>query len=317
MTASASEHLCPKERCYAPQVACLMGDDLADCSVFAAAEREPDRSDPIAGASALPWSGLGLGSDDVATIAAIGRPAVLGLVGPASAGKTTTLASLFTDLRRGATLAAGRFAGSFTLLGWQIVSSFVQWPPYGRGGFPPHTTAADVRSPCLLHLRLRDDARGGVRELLLSDMPGEWFTDWAVDANDGVGASWLAEHANAFVLFADCEALASAQRGRARADYEALARRLHTVVGARPVIPVLAKGDVKIPAAIQTHIARVNRSLFDAKTHPISARDRRLAATSVLDRAATLALGVPPPAGDPVRRQEPLLAYRSRSVRGG
>lgn len=322
MTAQlTSERSCPKEHCYAPHVGCVMGDDLPDCAEFGsgAEERNPRETEPAA--YVLPWTGLGLGADDIAAVAVVGRPAVLALIGAASAGKTTALAALFLALRRGESLAGGHFAGSFTLLGWQIVSSYLQWPPHGNGGFPPHTTAVDIRSPCLLHLRLRDEDDGTIRELLLSDMPGEWFSAWAVDSNDNAGAAWLAERASAFVLFADRAALALPHRGQARADYEALARRVHSVAAGRPVLPVLSKADIVVPQPVLAHIARVNKSLFSAEALPISVREPQRSPLAALNKAADLALHAPPPEPLTVelilpRQNDPLLAYRSPALVG-
>lgn len=314
-------HECPKEHCYAPDVGCVLGDDFADCAEYGSRTEEPGVRETVASVGALPWTGLGLGTDDIAAVAAVGRPSVIALVGAASAGKTTSLAATFLALRRGETLGGGRFAGSFTLLGWQIISSYMQWPPHGNGGFPAHTTAADLRSPCLLHLRLRDEAYGVVRELLLSDLPGEWFSAWGVDSNDGVGAAWLAGRADGFVLFADCEALASPQRGRARNDYETLARRVHSAAIGRPVLPILSKSDVPVPALVLSHVGRVNKSLFSTDARPISARKPGAPALTALDEAVELVLrnrAAGPAAVEPgtTRRDDPLLAYRSEELAG-
>lgn len=323
--ATAALRKCPREHCYAPDVACVMGDDLPDCAQYAGQAPEPGSDERLAPSDyveRLPWSGLGLGSDDVAAVAAIGRPVVVALVGAASAGKTTALAATFVAMRRGGSLGGGSFAGSFTLLGWQIMSSYMLWPPHGDGGFPPHTTAVDARSPSLLHIRLRDEVSGVVREVLVSDMPGEWFSAWAIDENDGVGASWLAEHADSFVLFADSEALASPRRGASRAAYEALARRVHSAAMGRPVLPVLSKADIRIPEAVLGRIARVNASLFTTNALPVSARTVDAPALAAVDKAVHLAMrsrshaygphayeAKASPAAQP--KGDPVLAYRS------
>lgn len=319
MTADvALPRTCPKEHCYAPDVACVMGDELADCPEYSAGAAEPGpkaRNSPTDLSERLPWSGLGLGSDDVAAVGAVGRPVVVALVGAAAAGKTTALAATFVAMRRGGHLGGGTFAGSFTLLGWQVLSSYMLWPPHGDGGFPPHTTAVDTRSPCLLHVRLRDAVTGVVREVLISDMPGEWFSAWAIDEDDGIGAPWLAARADSFVLFADCAALASSRRGLARASYEALARRVHSAATGRPVVPVLSKADVEIPESMRGTITRINTSLFAADALPISARIAGAPALATVDKAVNLALQARPDAHAAAsiagRRGDPLFAYRS------
>lgn len=310
---------CPRKHCYAPHVSCALGEDLSDCPEFAlqAEAATPLQAEETTGA--LPWTGLGLGADDVATVAAVGRPSTIALVGAPSAGKTTILATAFLALRRGESLGGYRFAGSFTLLGWQIVSSYLEWPPHGRGGFPPHTAAADVRSPCLLHLRLLD-ADGRVRELLLSDMPGEWFTTWSINSNEGEGAVWLATHADGFIVVADREALGSPQRGRARGDYEALARRVHSVAAGRYVLPVVSKADIPIPEPVMASIARLNSSLFSSEGMPISVgepdRSPLKAVNTVVERVLRRkSLETAAETGMPTR-DDPLLAYRSLSLIG-
>lgn len=315
-----TERKCPKQHCYAPNVACVMGDDLGDCAEYAAQAPESGPDEDAVSSEGLPWSGLGLGSDDVAAVSAVGRPAVVAFVGAASAGKTTALAAAFVAMRRGQTLGGSNFAGSFTLLGWQIMSSYMQWPPHGNGGFPPHTAAVDARSPCLLHVRLHDELCGVTREVLLSDMPGEWFSAWAVNESDSPGAAWLAGCADCFLLFADSEALASSQRGQARADYEALARRVHTAAVGRPVVPLLSKTDIRVPELVLGHIARVNASLFSASALPISARTADAPALAALDRAVSLILRArsQAPRAEVSRaawhQDDPLLAYRSPAL---
>lgn len=315
MNAAFSKPACSKAHCYAPQAMCILGDDLSDCPEYQSTTDEEKREPEIV-VGALPWTGLGLGADDIAAVAAVGRPTVIALVGAASAGKTTALAATFLALRRGESLGGSRFAGSFTLLGWQIISSNMQWPPHGTGGFPPHTTAVDKRSPCLLHLRLRNEIDGMIREVLLSDAPGEWFSTWAVDSANSAGAAWLAEYADAFVLFADSDALASTQRGKARADYEALARRLASAASGRPVLPVLSKCDVPIPEPILARIMKVNTSLFSANALPISIRDSKAPPFAALDEAIRGALqpSAEAPAFEPVatgQHASHLFAYRS------
>jgi hypothetical protein len=49
---------------------------------------------------------------------------------------------------------------------------------------------------------------------MFADAPGEWFQKWAAnrDSADGAGARWVAEHADVFLLVADCEALQAPAR---------------------------------------------------------------------------------------------------------
>jgi hypothetical protein len=312
---------CAKQACYAPDTGCILGYDYGSCDKSLRPEAGPATDERAAPAGGLPWTGLGLGSDDVAAVAGVGRPVVVALAGEASAGKTTALAASFVAMRHGRQLAGATFAGSFTVLGWQLLSSYMLWPPYGAG-FPPHTTATDHRSPCLLHIRLRDARSGTVREVLLSDVPGEWFSAWAVDEDDGPGAAWLAARADVFVLFADCERLASAKRGEARGMHAALARRVQRAAAGRPVLPVLSKADIQLPAAMRDYLSRLHQELFGASAMPVSTQPHVGApALAVMDAAIRGALrarrSAPGPDGAhrALRRDDdPFLGYRSASL---
>jgi hypothetical protein len=94
---------------------------------------------------------------------------------------------------------------------------------------------------------------------MFTDAPGEWFQKWAVnrEAVDGEGARWLAEHADVFLLIADCEALSGPNMGSARGSLELLARRLAAERGQRPVALVWTKSDVAV-------VADVTKAIRDA-----------------------------------------------------
>ena len=124
----------------------------------------------------------------------------------------------------------------------------VQFPP----AFPPHTSSTTARNPGLLHLAFKHhhDHR---TDYVITDAPGEWFRKWAVerDAPDAEGARWAAEHADAFVLVVDREALAGPHMGAARSGIQLLARRLADELRGRPVALVWTKSDVSISDAME------------------------------------------------------------------
>ena len=97
----------------------------------------------------------------------------------------------------------------------------------------------------------------------MTDAPGEWFQKWAInsDAPDAEGARWAAEHADAFLLVADREALAGEERGAARSGIQLLARRLADELEGRPVALVWTKADVSITSemeeAVRSAVLRV------------------------------------------------------------
>jgi len=101
------------------------------------------------------------------------------------------------------------------------------------------------------------------RDFVLTDAPGEWFRNWAVnrDAAGAEGARWAAEHADVFLLVADREALAGREKGVARTDIQLLARRLADDLRERPVAFVWTKADTRIPKdterAVRSAVLRV------------------------------------------------------------
>ena len=231
------------------------------------------------------------------------------MVGLSGAGKTTTLAAAQLARRRGEG-GIGAFAGSYTLFGWHRITRHLEWAPWGEGAFPPHTVLSDSRTPALLHMALRAER---IHHLLYSDVPGEWFKSWAYDAEAVPGASWLVDHADAFLLFADSEVLGSVQRGEARAYYTALAKRLHSACAGRPVIPVRSKADLEVPQQISETIERINSELFGAETLLVSAhQDHGRSLIEAVDRATAAALREARPRAllSPRSGRDMLLAYR-------
>ncbi|GCD20169.1 hypothetical protein CTKZ_17310 [Cellulomonas algicola] len=277
MTATAGGVACSRENCYAPDTGCILGN-VAGCEHLTApvprAASAPEQE--VAPGQRLPWSGLALGLTDAFSVAALGRPHVIGVVGAAGSGKTTLLAAHWIAARRGLGVFSRSFAGSYTLMGWQHIARHLQWQPVGSG-FPPHTSSSDDRSPALLHVAYSnpkapaDGARR--RHVLLTDAPGEWFSRWAEEPALAEGAQWVADHADAFLLLADGDALRGEERGQARANYQSLAIRLKTAATGRPVIPVLAKADVGVPENIREAIDKVNRKYFGAEALRVSAHD--------------------------------------------
>jgi double-GTPase-like protein len=276
---------CSRENCYAPDTGCVLGN-VEHCEYLAApvpeAATAPEQE--VTQGQPLPWSGLALGLTDVFPVAALGRPHVVGVVGPAGSGKTTMLAAHWIAARRGLGTYSRSFAGSYTLMGWHQIARHLQWQPVGSG-FPPHTSSSDNRSPALLHVAYSstDDQVDGTRRrhVLLTDAPGEWFSRWAEEPALATGAQWVADHADAFLLLADGDALRGAERGQARVNYQSLAIRLHTAAFGRPVIPVLAKADVGVPGNILEAINKVNRKYFDTEALQVSAHDPKTFASIV------------------------------------
>ena len=242
---------CLRETCFWPDAACNLGHlDHSKCPVLKAGPTVKQDDRPPPDAVAMPWSGGVLGLADLGFVAGRRKPIVLAIMGPQNAGKTTLLAAWYLLLGRGSSPEDGlRFSGSWSLAGWEVVASSLRWeagssPPT----FPPHTSNRSTRVPGLLHLAFKRD--GDHREdYVATDAPGEWFRNWAIkrEAPDAAGARWAAEHADAFLLVADREALAGHERGAARTDIQLLGRRLADELRGRPVALVWTKMDIPIP----------------------------------------------------------------------
>lgn len=304
-------NLCGREHCYAPDVMCVLG--LDDCANLAGGADEGAARDSTADGHRLPWSGLALGSGDLPAVTGLGRVHLVAVVGAAGAGKTTALAAHWLAARRGAGRWGPSFAGSYTLQGWHQIARHLQWGADSRG-FPPHTSATSGRVPALLHYAVTHD--GTVKHLLYADVPGEWYRAWAMDVNAVPGANWIAAHAASFVLLADTVALSGPERGRARADYQALARRVASAAAGRPVVPVRTKADVELRETWRAQVEDLNRNLFDADTTPVSVYEASaLPLTEVVARGTTEALAnrtVVLPDSEP--SADAFLRYRSPRV---
>lgn len=285
-TANVENSSCSRQACFAPDLACVLGKDECEnfsipTSVEAAVEDEVGQ--------VLPWSGASLGLSDLFPVAALGRPRVIGVVGAANSGKTTLLAGQWIAARRGIGSFGTSFAGSYTISGWHQIARHLQWIPNGAG-FPPHTSAVDERAPALLHMSiaLNEVSR---HQVLFADAPGEWFTRWSEVPAEAPGAEWVAAFSDAFVILADADALSGSLRGKARGAYVALAHRLASSSGGRPVVPVLTKADIPVPDAILDQIDSLNLELFGAPSMKVSARSTGFhPITAAIDAAMSAAL---------------------------
>ena len=242
---------CPQESCFwSDGAGCSLGYlDPSRCPALKAAPAAKQDDQPSPETVAMPWSGSVLGLTDLGFVAGRSKPIVLAVMGAHNAGKTTVLGACYLLLGRGHRPDHDlRFAGSCSLAGWENVASPLRWKPgLVAPGFPPHTSSTTARNPGLLHLAFKQD-QDHRTDYVITDAPGEWFRKWAVerDAPEADGARWAAEHADAFVLVADREALAGPRMGTARSGIQLLARRLADELRGRPVALVWTKSDVAI-----------------------------------------------------------------------
>src|SRR5260370_18614240 len=177
---------------------------------------------------------------------------VIGIVGPHNSGKTTLLAAWYLLLGQGHRVPHRLFAGSYTMNGWESIAHSLRWEGPTGPTFPLHTSSGSGRSPGLLHAAFR---RGEFQssDFLFADAPGEWFKRWAInrEAEDAVGARWVAYHADLFLLIADCEALSGPSKGNARNALQLMAQRLGAARQRPTVSLVRAKSDITVSDEIR------------------------------------------------------------------
>lgn len=298
---------------------CALGEmEHKQCASWSAtiSETESDVATPSTKSARVPWSSSALGLANIANLSPRGRTILIGVLGAHDAGKTTLLTGNYLQLLLGQTLLNARFAGSRTLGAWESLAAWTRFDDAARSpSFPPHTSRGISRVPGLLHFALRNE-QGEFRDVLLTDAPGEWFTRWAIkeDAPDAEGARWLVRNADAFLVFADCQRLATLnpKRGAARNDLRQLLERLGNHVAHRPTVFVWAKADIEPNEDIRNRIQQVLKKQIphalevDSSTNKPESLTKALEA--VLDKSWT-----PPQAHrivEPILHHHPFAAFR-------
>lgn len=227
------------------------------------------------------------------------------------------LVGTYLQMLAGKQLGGADFSSCLTFGAWESLAAWVRVEDAARRpSFPPHTPRGIGRVPGLLHLGVRrpDGDQPGLRtslnyrDVLLADAPGEWFTRWSVkeDAPDAEGARWIAEHADAFLVFADCDRLSGADRGTARSELRQLIERLGNHVGRRPTILVWAKNDMEPPDGIQTAIRSIFQHQIPQGVELQSTTKRPETLLAAISEIVTAAWSPPPLVIPP----EPPLVYK-------
>lgn len=308
---------CSNSKCYYDDgSSCPEGKlDVADCPFWNAGVSEDESTpSPIEVAARVPWTGSALGTTDLGLLVPRARTIVVGVMGAHDTGKTTLLTAAYLQTLNGQQLASARFAGSRSLGAWESLAAWMRFEDGARpASFPPHTPHGTSRVPGLLHLALRKPNED-FRDILFTDAPGEWFSHWAMNENapEAAGARWIAQHATAFLLFADCDRLSGKDKGPARNAIRNLIERLGNHVHGRPTMLIWAKAD-KQPSE------KIRQTIREALEHHIPHATQ--ANTTIEDPSTiTMALGSVidaswlPPRGQrirpPVLQHEPFNAFR-------
>lgn len=284
-----------------------------------APEAAPTAQAPAPAAARVPWSGSTLGLADLANLAPRARSMLVGVIGAHDAGKTTLLLGTYLRLLAGAQLADARFAGSRTLGAWEALAAWTRFDDAARPpSFPPHTPRGTGRVPGMLHLALRG-AGDELRDVLLTDAPGEWFTRWsvAVDSPDAEGARWVVKNADTFLVLADCERLCGPSRGETRSGVRLLLEQLANVHNRRPIVLVWAKADHLPGEGIRNGIRRTLQERFPQAVEVEASTERPESLSAALELAVRPAWYPRRalPIFEPILQQQPFAAYRGDHAR--
>jgi hypothetical protein len=190
----------------------------------------------------LSWTGNALGSQSLKILTERGTPFIVGVIGENDSGKTTFLRLLYLLLRNGKQLAEWTFAGSYTFTAWENVTRFLEFNDNNKIAFPPHTSMSDGRNDGLLHLSMKNKSR--FKDFIFTDTTGEWFKEWAKNANseNADGAKWIHNNADVFIFFIDCEALIE-RKWKAERSISNLILRLKDNLDNRKVAVLWSKAD--------------------------------------------------------------------------
>jgi hypothetical protein len=318
---------CPIETCFVPDTGCDLGHtNLSKCPNWLGAKAAETTEEAPPDEMLMPWSGSTFGLADLGFVSGRGKPIVIGVVGPQNAGKTTLLAAWYLLLGRGLATTGDRlFGGSYTLTGWEAVAGSMRWAPGQSPRFPAHTSSRSGRAPGLLHLTFRDEGGSRPVDYLFTDAPGEWFQRWAIntDSEEGAGARWVSDFADAFIIVADREALSGESMGAARGSLQRIAKRLGAERGDRPVALAWTKSDVDIAPEMEEAVrSAVVDVMPDAVEHSVSVvgpsdADPRTNRGAGLVELLEWAIGVrrpgvtlPPPAAT---SEDPLFIFGSKA----
>lgn len=255
---------CSQQNCFPDDTGCNIEgySNASDCKNYSITRTDDGTTGRELGSFeegsyVVPWTGNAFGLIDLNYLTASSKPVVIGIAGAASAGKTTFLALLYCLLRNGSTIGSRRFAGSLTLTGWEDIAWYLSWKNHGDIQFPLHTANDAGRVPGLLHLALRSE-EGEKTDVIFTDAPGEWFEHWRTNTNseNAKGAKWIHDTSDGFLLFADCDLLASSARGQAKLQINSVADRILENLSDRPFGLVWSKSDIPVSALTKQQIVQ-------------------------------------------------------------
>lgn len=244
---------CSNPECYVHErESCPLGTmSFQDCAEWIKTSDptdNPTSSIPDEDSTRVPWSGESLGLIDLQRLSYRKKPFIVGIIGSSNAGKTTFLLACYLQLLKGSFLRFGHFSGSYTFGAWEYLANHVRFTkPDSPPNFPPHTPRGTGRVPGLLHLAFKQPS-GIIIDVLLTDAPGEWFNEWAIDERSSEGANWIISHADIFIIAADSEKLSSKKtetRGSAKAETIQIIEKTIKHLGHRNLVLLWTKNEDK------------------------------------------------------------------------
>lgn len=214
-------------------------DPLASCPELVRNDEPSTTPAPVARSAAptptedaAPWKGRHLDLLEADQLLQRSPARVIAVLGAFDAGKTCLLASFFLQIASGQRGPFPyRFASSRTLYGFQaLVDRANQWSGKEGEDIVGHTPKEQSEHPGqFLHLGVRPSKASDDRHLdiLLSDVPGEWFTEWTsrTDAEARRRLGFI-ERSDGFVVVVDAAALLGASGGKVDSNAGLLLRRL-------------------------------------------------------------------------------------------
>jgi hypothetical protein len=220
-------------------------DEQLEAEVPTEAEASSEQETP---AGRTFHTGLELGIEDALQISRAHYCHLIAILGPSDAGKTCFLLSLYLMAGRAALPNDYMFGGSLTLKGFEDRARRLR--KWTGGPLPAEladrTSLTDPRRPALLHLAIRKRGETSpMRNLLLTDLPGEWSTT-LVDRASSADRFKFLKRADGVVLVVDGKVLNSADKYVELGRSKHLLERLTENVGVDPSVPMtilVSKGD--------------------------------------------------------------------------
>lgn len=227
---------------YCPELEAPQNPDPAQADTQ---HTEPARPTPVvsplkpppasAPAVSTPWSGRHLGPQEVQYLLDRSPARVFAVLGPYDAGKTCLLASFFLQLANGQREGFPyRVASSRTLHALHTLAQrAATWTGHPHSEIVAHTPKGETIA--YLHLGVCPEDGQDVRhlELLYSDLPGEWATEWSQTVDDETSRRMaFLGRCDGFMLVVDASTLIKSPRNDA--ETSRLLRRLLDVHAQSP-----------------------------------------------------------------------------------